>query len=206
MHNCKTTRERITELLLEKPDGHPGTDVNECEECREEFDALKETLRITARLFETPAPDESYWNGYHARLKQKLLARSVPTVRASGRSWLCRLFTYSIRVPVPIAVALLLVFALTLFFVGRRLHKDSSTPLVSVVHVPIEVPVIQEKVVTRVVYRQSKRHSLVRGFRGSADSPTLAKSQKVNAASLIGFRPLDEVRLTVIKGGTPDEK
>ena len=68
----------------------------------------------------------------------------------------------------------------------------------SVVEVPVEVPVVQEKVVTQVVYRErpSKR-----------SKPTRAGSTNDAAvASLDGFKPAEEVKLTVIKGGAANEK
>jgi len=110
-------------------------------------------------------------------------------------------------VPVPVGAAVLLMFALSLIFLTRRAVKVATPPpTVSVVHVPVEVPVIQEKVVTKVIYRESKRKAVSsRANQGVADS-SLAKSQKVNVPSLIGFKPTDEVKLTVIKGGSPDEK
>jgi len=42
------------------------------------------------------------------------------------------------------------------------------------------------------------------------DDSVLVKSQKrgtdVNQMSLVGFKPLEEIKLTVIKGGSQDEK
>lgn len=75
-------------------------------------------------------------------------------------------------------------------------------PKVTIVEVPVEVPVIREKVVTKVVYRKERRRDsqTPRDLSGS----TYAKSQK--APGLEGFEPLNEVKATIIKGGTPDEK
>ena len=50
-----------------------------CAECRAEFDALNMTLRLTTRLSETAAPAESYWSGYHARLREKLATTPNPS-------------------------------------------------------------------------------------------------------------------------------
>ena len=71
MHNCKETRERVTELVL---DGDRGAEklLDQCEECRAEFEALAATLRMTARLRETVTPTEDYWTDYHAQLRSKL--------------------------------------------------------------------------------------------------------------------------------------
>jgi len=82
MHNCKTTRERFTELLLDGvgPPERLVTELRECAECREEFGGLSETLRVTTRLIESAAPPDSYWPGYHARLKERLRAAQQPRV------------------------------------------------------------------------------------------------------------------------------
>ena len=71
MHNCKETRERFTELVL---DGDRGAEklLDQCEECRAEFESVAATLRMTARLRETVTPTEEYWAGYHAQLRSRL--------------------------------------------------------------------------------------------------------------------------------------
>ncbi len=196
MHNCKTTRERLTELLLDGSDlpVSLSTELRECAECVEEFRALKETLRLTTRLIETATPPNSYWPGYHARLKEKLQAAQHPRVEpghSHHRSWLMRFFVSSIRVPVPVGLALLFIFGLLIF-------KTRVPGPPSIVHVPVEVPVIQEKTVERVVYREKPA-------RRSRRTPPPARSESV-LASLEGFEPAEEVKLTVIKGGSGNEK
>jgi hypothetical protein len=201
MHNCKLTRERFTELLLDGVDPRTvlQTDLRECTECREEFAALNDTLRVTTRLIETATPPESYWPGYHARLKERLRAAQQPRVapdqyhvESNSKSWLARFFTFSIRVPVPVGIAAVLIVAAAFVF---------STPVPAepaIVHVPVEVPVVQERTVERIVYRekQSKR---------SKRTHVTPKSDST-LASLQGFKPTEEVKLTVIKGGAANEK
>ena len=199
MHNCKTTRERLTELLLDGVDPRVVlmTDLRECVECREECAALTETLRFTTRLIEAATPPDSYWPGYHARLNQRLRAAQQPRVepgqyRANRQSWFTRLFFSSIRVPVPVGLALVLLVGLAFMF-------STSIPAEPViVQVPVEVPVVQEKTVERIVYREkpSRRSTIARV------SPKLDPT----VASLQGFEPAEEVKLTVIKGGSGNEK
>ena len=210
MHNCKTTRERATELLLN------GSEVDEspqCEDCRHELDALKETLRLTRRMIEAAAPADGYWSGYHQRLKKNLATATAkvedpitnhPTP-VETFSWR-RIFTLSVRVPVAAAAGLLLVFAGLLFLVSKTSRAEITRQEVSVVQVPVEVPVVQEKIVIRVVYKQAKRQSTRRNSEREIGNPTLAKSRTVSPITLGGFRPTDEVKLTVIKGASPDEK
>jgi hypothetical protein len=201
MHNCKTTRERLTELLLDGADPRTvlSRDLRECAECRQELGDLSETLRVATRLIEAATPPNSYWPGYHARLKERLRAAQQPRVvpgqydRVNSRSLLSRFFFSSIRVPVPVGLALLLIFGLAIFFSIRV-----SEPELTIVHVPIEVPVTQERIVERIVYRETKpkksRRTVVPVRHDSA------------LAALQGFKPTDEVKLTVIKGGAANEK
>jgi len=199
MHNCKTTRERLTELLLDGVDPRAVLlkDLRECAECREEFGELSDTLRVTTRLIETAAPPAGYWPGYHARLKERLRAAQQPRVvpgQYSRPSLVKRVLGLSIPVPVPVAIAAVLIVALAFVF-SSRVPAERV-----IVQVPVEVPVVQlqEKTVERIVYREKQ--------------PRRSKSTRVSppadptVASLQGFTPAEEVKLTVIKGGSTNEK
>lgn len=214
MHNCRETKERFTEMVLDGVDY--GAELDECAECRTELAALNATLRMVRRVSET-APDESYWSGYHARLRQKLATASNTSHAETQRRgeklgplfatmWLC--VRSSIAVPVPLAVAIIIAcVALTVF--ALRPAKQPVAPLPSVVHVPVEVPVVQEKVVTRVVYRDRRSSSSTsrRPINDARAESTFARSRPSgDIPSLTGFKPTDEVKLTVIKGGFPNEK
>ena len=202
MHNCKETTERITELLLDDADPRLSlsTELRECADCRAEFRALKDTLQLTTRLIETATPPDNYWPGYHARLSEKLHAAQQPRVELGQyrgdqhASWLLRFFRSSIRVPVPVGLALIVLSVVALT------SSRGSNPPVSVVHVPVEVPVVQEKTVTQtqIVYRE-------RRSRRPKTTPTPPKNDEA-VASLDGFKPAEEVKLTVIKGGAANEK
>jgi hypothetical protein len=103
---------------------------------------------------------------------------------------------------------LILLFAVSLFVAARGSNAKPAEPLV--VKVPVELPVIQEKVVTRVVYRDRYRPLVARKLdraNGATSERTLARSQKNDTipTSLLGFKPLEEIKLTVIKGGGNDK-
>src|SRR5580658_10594188 len=71
---------------------------------------------------------------------------------APARPWWSRLWTTSIRVPLPVACALLMALAL-----GVWLWPRPVPALRTVVKTErVEVPVIQERVITRTVYRDRK--------------------------------------------------
>ena len=232
MHNCKETRELFTELLLDgidfRSDQAISVELSRCSECRAEFETLSATLRMTHRVSETAAPAEDYWPAYHSKLRQRLVDAQTPTTSrvqaqrhkeklgplfeplrpGAGNSLFVRLLKSSVPVPLPLAVALVLITALVIPFAIRATRKDvqPSNPA-TIVRVPVEVPVIQEKVVTQIVYRD--RQPVVKATKRRAEASraegTFAKSQSM-PASFAGFKPSDEVKLTVIKGGIPNEK
>jgi hypothetical protein len=203
MHNCKVTRERLAELALDEANRAGADDVTvelrECEECDREFNALLNTLRLATRGMNMAAPPESYWSGYHARLEERLQIGEAHIAKA----YVPKLFSSSIMVRTPIAVAVVILFAVSLVAVAwsRRSSETitASSQPPSVVHVPVQVPVIQEKVVTRIVYKQRERRPLSRTAKQAPEIPG------PDPAGLMGFKPTNEIKLTVIKGGLRDE-
>jgi hypothetical protein len=232
MHNCKETREIFTELLLDgvdfRSDQAMSAELSRCTECRAEFEALSATLRMVNRISDV-APGEDYWPAYHTKLRQRLETTTSrakaqrhkdelgplfePLRPRAGTSFFVRLLKTSVPVPLPLAAALVLAAALLIPFAIRAAHKDVQQPNpTTVVRVPVEVPVVQEKIVTKVVYRD--RRTIVRATKRTTDASradsTFAKSQRPRTeampTTLVGFKPSDEIKLTVIKGGVPNEK
>lgn len=241
MHNCKETRELFTELLLDgmdfRSDQAISAELSRCAECRSEFETLSATLRMVNRISGVATPTEDYWPAYHSKLRQRLVnAQSPTTSRAqaqrhreklgplfeplrpgAGNSLFAKFLKTAVPVPLPLAGALIIAAALFIAWViplairaARRDVQPSTTT--TIVRVPVEVPVVQEKIVTRVVYRD--RQSVVRATKRSEEASraesTFAKSQRSRTEAMpptfAGFKPSDEVKLTVIKGGVPNEK
>jgi len=217
MHNCKVTRERIAELISSGVES-PQLEIFGCHACRAEFEALKATLNISLRAIESAAPAADYWNGYHARLRSKLeTSTSVPQparVSVESRSQaktpallkdrLLKILTASVRVPVPVALAILLLCGVAVVFAYRPQAEVAPVKISNLA--PLEVPLIREQVITRVVYKEARVQSVVRPrAQPKIDNSTFAQSQPAPTI-LSGFRPMDDVKLTVIKGGSPDEK
>jgi hypothetical protein len=210
MHNCKATTDRITELLLNRPNARPddllSKELLRCAECRNEFDALKETLRITTRVIEKSEPSKSYWNGYYTRLKQQLDNATIHDFESRERTLFARFLGSSIRIPVPVGLALMFFFPVALLFATRGSQKEVVVTQKVSVPVPYEVPVVQEKIVTRVLYRNRITRRTERPTVDSAVAKSVKTQNEARTPALIGFKPLDEVKLTVIKGGSPNEK
>lgn len=236
MHNCNEVREQLTERLLDG-DIHAEELADGCEQCRAEFEELAVTLRMTNRLRETVTLNESYWTSYHAQLRQRLTnerasfyakAQRLDNVKAHrkelkpGLGFVFAALRPALRLsvktlltplPVPLGVAILAVGLVVALFAVQSIRQPATqSPAPIVVQVPVEVPVIQEKVVTQVVYRDRKPASRTsrRAGSGPTSDDTVARSQKprpeVIPAGFSGFKPTDEVKFTVIKGGAPNEK
>ena len=210
MHNCKTTRDLMSELLTEgaaTPTQELLIELRCCRECRQEFDALKDTLLLTTRAIESLAPPDEYWSNYHVSLRRKLLASRAPAETLPQPSWVARLFKTSVAVPVPVGVALVLLFGVA-FFYASRAATTTVREVPTVVRERVEVPVIQERVVTRTIYRDRYRFVNSKKTDTVNNQSQLARSAKTEGtpASLVGFKPLEEIKLTVIKGGTGNDK
>jgi hypothetical protein len=93
-------------------------------------------------------------------LRQWQAPQAPPRLRQAvfpkpSRPWWLRLWTTSIRVPLPVACALLLALA-----AGASLWpRPAPAPRTVVKTERVEVPVIQERVVTRTVYRDRELES-----------------------------------------------
>ena len=212
MHNCREVKEQITELLLDgadcRSDEELAAELRRCADCRNEFDALNATLRITKRSRQLCAPTEDYWTNYHAKLRRNLVVNGRALSASHTPSVIERFIRFSIPVPAPVALALIIACAIAVP-VAVRAARQQPAPPPSVVHVPVEVPVIQEKVVTRVVYRE-RRPTARTSKRTTNALPvenTFAKSRRAETPTgLAGFKPTEEVKLTVIKGRSWNEK
>jgi len=224
-------------------------ELNDCAACREEHATLRNTWRVSGQALQSALPTENFWPGYHARLQGKLIQHlqqanekassslqpaqqslnsplwlrlwiGVVTQAVSLRSIGRKLATTSVRVPVPVALALMLLFGISLFAVRARgpVGPVSATPsdqLASVETRVVQVPVIQEKVVTRMVYvgkkgsrSRSAAYRLDRENLNAANRLAMSGSEPSGktAMSLVGFKPTDQIKLTIIKGSYQDEK
>jgi len=216
MHNCKANRETLIALALNPPDRtqSAAAELETCATCREEYAALRNALRVADQAKQSALPAENFWSGYHARLRQRLEAGSQSAIpsyafekRAGLKTLLGNLFTSSVRVPVPVAAGLLL-FLVASFTFALNSRRPINTPPPMVVTKTVEVPVAQEtvreRVVTRVVYRERDRRQ---PSRAQANAIAARRTEPAGTPiSLVGFKPTNEVKLTIIKGSYRDEK
>ena len=222
MHNCKATRKTLTELALDErqleQDQLLLLELEQCPACREEYTSVRNTLRLVNQTMQSASAPESFWPGYDFRLRQrlKIASESVGPLRsATPRNSLLislrKVVTASVRVPVPIGALLVLAVGLSFILAlksGRPANAQSATGAPSVVIKTVEVPVTQDRVITRVVYREASRKAGTQSDVRSS-SNTKRGSDKMNPQtpmSLVGFKPANDVKLTIIKGSYRDEK
>jgi len=237
MHNCKLTRNVLLEYALGEESTSQAREalagLDRCSSCQAEFAAIRNTLRVSRQALSSAAPADEFWPGYHARLKEKLVQQqemlndqvrvNIPITVPLGLRLLngVRWFANaSVRLPAPVAIAILLVVGfLTYNTLSLSRRANNATPtnatptnIVAQGHSRIiEVPIVQERVVTRTVYLERKAPRSSSGLPVRADL-TAAENRRGSATlnktamSLAGFKPTDEVKLTVIKGSYQDEK
>ncbi len=227
MHNCKKTREALIEMAVNKtpPDqnGSLQAELEQCAACREEYEAVRNALRVTDQAMKSALPAENFWPDYHARLRQRLEDASESSVgsrqpaspsRVGLVVRLRKFVTASIRVPVPLAataVALLILSVSLTIHLRNALRAAPATSPPSVTTRTVEVSVIREKPVTVYVERNRRtaRYNPQQREERERDALTkLARRQRETnpPVSLVGFKPANEVKLTIIKGSYRDDK
>jgi hypothetical protein len=188
---------------LDKNETQLLAELQACPNCREELVAVMNTVRLTNQALRVVVPQEDFWPGYHDRLEQRLNF-SNENKNASGFSaqWFSAL-TSSIRVPLPLAVAVVLLLAAMSAFSVSQYFREVAVPAISQYEEPDAVPLIRQEVVTRVVYVRRDRRRPTSGGTGPATEPEPAEK---TVAGLSGFKPTSEVKLKIIKGSAVDEK
>ena len=111
------------------------------------------------------------------------------------RRWL----TGSISLPAPVAVTAALLLCATSYLAARRatnypLEPAPTPPTIKLVEVPF--PVVQERIVTRIVYKKSDTQ---KAKEGPAPSPLPPRIDLAN------FRPVNELKIIVSHGGNDEE-
>src|SRR6266542_1316274 len=220
MHNCRLTKNRLLDLTLDEVAPAEAKQILQelhgCPASQEEYATLRNTLHMSVQALRSALPKEDFWPDHYARLQVRLMSNLSPVqpMRSSlsVRVWigLRKMATTSVRVPFPAALATMVLIGIFFFALRSRgqANLSPSIPLAAVETRTVQVPVIHEKVVTQVVYVEKQ----VRRSRGKADQDraglnaanTIARAASDTsgkpAMSLVGFKPTDHLRLTIIKG------
>jgi hypothetical protein len=231
MHNCRRIESQFVDLLFDDIEAERKRsllrEIDLCANCASQYQSLSDTLFVFERTTEAAQPDENYWPRYNAALRNRL---DTPVAATSEKNdslaffW-HRLWAAKLRIPAPVAAALLVAFvvssALALLRAPRaETNSAAPEPPASSVRI-IEVPVVREKIITRTVYVEKKHAMPAR--ESQAVMPAVAQTNETNDPALVhskpeeetgfftranlkGFQPADEMKIRVIKRNTTDEK
>jgi len=237
MHDCRQTQNDLVDLMFDELDAATRSrllaEVEACARCGAQYRSLAATLDACDAASAALTPRESYWLKYHAALSRRLVRVAAGDAAATERGsferapfwkqWL----TTSIRVPAPLAAtAVVLLVAATilalsllarpapapLMLAAPALSQESTAPQIKF----IEVPIVQEKIVTQRVY-VPRRPSGGEGSRRAVPRENLAEVKRQNAtlpnataatprANLSGFKPAGDTNLRIIKGSGTREQ
>ena len=148
-----------------------------------------------------------------------------------------RALTAQVRVPLPVAACAALVLASSLYVLGSRATTARVEPSASTKEAAVrvvEVPVVEERVVTRTVYVEKKERSAARVVSTrTVEREELARRNEVNAAEATNvqtpqsaepaqkqetyagyftrvdmndFQPADEMKIRIVSRGGLNEK
>lgn len=233
MHNCRRMESHFVDLLFDDVDRERKRrllrEIDACANCASQYQSLSDTLFVFDRTAEAAQPDENHWPRYqaalHSRLQEPVAAVSEKNNNSRAFFW-HRLWAAKLRIPAPVAAAVLIAFVMSSALAllraprGRETNPASPVPAASSVRV-IEVPVVREKIVTRTVYVEKKRTTPARESQetmralartSETGDPALVHSKPEDEtgfftrANLKGFQPADEMKIRVIKRNNTDEK
>ena len=236
MHDCRQTQDNLVDLIFDEADAATRTrllsEVEACAACGAHYRSLTETLAICDEAAVAAIPRESYWPQYQQALRRRLLDASgdvstaAATTTESVPFW-TRLFTASIRVPAPLAVAAVVLLVASTVLALTLLARPAPEPvLLAAPNLPqesapqikfIEVPVVEEKIITQTtsvprrssstddMRRDAARENLAGVGRQNATAPDASATPPARA-NLSGFKPAGEVNLRIIKGSNTREQ
>jgi anti-sigma factor RsiW len=242
---CEEVSLLIEELYDDEIDFRLKARVKEhlacCPSCNADFDRI---FRLDQLLEKAPAPPPP-----SALLDTKLMKAFERHNKESLKPpvWWQRIFVGSVSVPKPAFAAILLAIIATItaaIMIERNrsvsseisTHLLASSPIVSTPLPPeiiektitVEVPVIRERVVTRVVYVERQNSQAIKsqkplsarnGNDGNKQKQALKEVETnlamngsvedggyVTRANLTGFQPTTELKTRIIQERKPDEK
>jgi len=120
MHDCRKTKTTLVELVFGEfevgQQQRALAEVRSCPACLAEYNSMQATLRMFDQAADAAMPEESYWAGYEARLRDKLndvgQTEVCPSVLDRLKSVPRALFTFLLARPaIPATVAALILLA-----------------------------------------------------------------------------------------------
>lgn len=225
MHDCRTMESRLVDLVFDELDARETSrltaELESCSNCLSEYRSMTGTLGVFDNAVEASQPGEAFWLAQRATLINRLEESAPRATPRRAESFWKRLLTARLPVPVPVAALILvgLMVSSVLALRPRASAPMTATPIA--INAPpevIEVPVFQERVVTRTVYVIRKvREKAEPSRQAPATEPSAAalasnqseaesvKGSFFTHANLTDFQPLNELTIRVIKRSNSNE-
>jgi hypothetical protein len=226
MHDCHTMESKLVDLVFDELGADESSrllaEIKTCAGCLSEYRSMTETLIVFDEVVEASLPEESFWPEHRAALSRHLEGISPRALLGRASVWK-RLLTARLPVPVPVAAIILLALLLSSVLALRTSTSESKTasqPTVVIATPPevIEVPVVQEKIVTRIVYiekgarakNDSGRQFPITERAATALAARHGEAESVQGgfftrANLTDFQPPDELKIRIVKRSNSDE-
>jgi len=142
MHDCMKTRERMVDLVFDElgPEARRLAlmEIEGCHDCLAEYRSMAETLRVFDQAAETAMPEESYWLGYEARLRDRL-RHEPPNWKLRLANWLGGFRPLTAR-PLQLAVGLALVLLAIGWWNWRHGQAVGTPPIANNIANPTPAP------------------------------------------------------------------
>jgi hypothetical protein len=219
LHSCRRTRDSILDLVLGEKEGAARaallSQIEACPGCSEHYRSLSGTLSNFDDAIAATSPDEDYWQAFDTRLQNRIVAASPS--RKLNVADIKRALRSKVRIPVPLAAGLTITFMAAIIGLATRPRPVKIVEI----RVPgepteriVEVPVIQEKVVTRKVFVEKKAtETVATPVVPAADrNPRMMVASaaenggSITRANLEGFQPANDMRIRVIRRNDGGEK
>lgn len=223
MHDCSLVENRMLDLIFgelsEDERLRLEAEIERCSGCSSEYRSMDGAIRLFDEACDASLPGESFWARHREALRRRI-ADNAPRSIADRAAFWKHLLTFKLPLPVPVA-ALILIALVTLSALALRAPRVAPTLNIaaqpsSATSAPtkvIEVPVYQEKVVTRTVYVDRKVQESKPARSKSPDQPRDAQplsssknkeSDVIMRANLTDFQPPDDMRIRVIRRSKDD--
>jgi len=150
---------------------------------------------------------------FSTRALDRRVLQSYRAQRARLPLWR-RMLAVSISVPIPIAATMIVILGLGMIMLSRKSKPtQTSAPSTFVERIrTVEVPVIKERVLTRIVYRDRTFPGANQSSPIAAENISLTVDSTENAKSyftgisLVGYQPNESMDLKVLKRTEKNEK
>lgn len=229
MHDCREVESKLIDLVFDELEADEKLrllgETESCASCLNARRSMTGTLVVFDRAIEAASPDENYWQGYDERLRRKLCSLNAIAPENRAPFWK-RIFAASLPVPVPVAAVIIIALLVSSVLALRRSNPDAAKPTQAIASSAltssapikiIEVPVVSEKVVTRIVYVERKGSeknevrrppTLIAQSKPSASARHAGEEQSgfITRANLAGFEPTSEVKIRMIRRSDEVEK